>query len=615
MTRSTVVLVFSTIALAFSFSVAHGQAVKPPALTGVDHTSAVAEALNAIERDATASGDFSAAAVSAERLLAHVTAYAPVRQSRAFVEAAFAARHYRYLAAIPPDDARALHPFLAEHTELARTLAFLISPEEQPRAVYSTLKKLHAARGEGLAKYPALVAALCVVHDQPLIHQINENRVEAPDVVALFDFYVEHENRLLFGLTKLPAELLIWTVDSTSPIKEMEWAVRKFAGNRKVGSLFFQIEYDYDHLRTGKPKKVTQAGFSLPNILKYGGVCVDQAYFAVMVGKSIGVPTALVSAQSAEVGHAWVGFFQAQGRRGRWNFDVGRYSAYQGIRGNAEDPQTRKVIPDSYVSVLAELIGTRTEDRWAAAAFTDAAVYLGEQADGFRPEPIGNPGDDAPPLRPRINDADTQLRLLEAGLRRTPGYSRAWFAIRDLAAQGRMGLSDKKKWAGLLQQMCGRAYPDFTLAILRPMIESIESPREQLRLWDAAARIVASRADLSAEVRIAQGQAWEALDEPAKAGKCYEDVIRRFANDGPFVITALAKTEQMLKAAGKPDRVVQLYANAWQSIRPPSQMAGTFATQSNYYQVGMIYADKLAEAGFMDEAEQTRAEIKKKLGV
>jgi hypothetical protein len=615
MARNEVVFVFSTIALALAVSITHGQTANPPTQAVFDHASAVSASVRQIEHDATASGDFSAAAASAERLLAHVTAYAPVRQSRAFVEAAFAARHYRFLAAIPQDDAKVLHQFLGEHTELAQTLAFLVSPDEQPQAVYATLKKLSAARGEQLAKYPALVAALCVVHDQPIVHHINENRVEAPDVVALFDFYVEHEKRLLYGLTKLPAELLVWTVDSTSPIEEMEWAVGKFAGNRKVGSLFFEIEYDYDHLRKGKPKKVTQAGFSLPNILKYGGVCVDQAYFAVMVGKSIGVPTAMVSAQGAEVGHAWVGFFQTQGRRGRWNFDVGRYSAYQGIRGNAEDPQTRRTIPDSYVSVLAELIGTRTADRWAAAAFTDAAVYLGNQAEDFRPKPIDRPADDAPPLAPRINDAETQLRLLEAGLRRTPGYGRAWFAIRNLAAQGRMGLSDKKKWAGLLQQMCGRAYPDFTLAILRPMIKSIESPREQLRLWDAAARIVTSRADLSAEVRIAQGQAWEALDEPAKAGQCYEDVIRRFANDGPFVITALAKTEQMLKAAGKPERVVRLYASAWQSIRPPSQMAGVFATQSNYYQVGMIYADKLAEAGFMDEAEQTRAEIKKTTGV
>ena len=64
-------------------------------------------------------------------------------------------------------------------------------------------------------------------------------------------------------------------------------------------------------------KKVTAAGWSLPNILQHGGVCADQAYFAVTVGKSIGVPTAYTIGLGGEVGHAWVGFLQARGKRGR----------------------------------------------------------------------------------------------------------------------------------------------------------------------------------------------------------------------------------------------------------------------------------------------------------
>jgi len=584
--------------------------------TGFDHAGAVAKQLEAVAEQAAKDFDFDAAAASAERVLAYTVAYAPKRQEQAFVDAAFAHRMYRHLAQTRRDDARELLPFLQQHDELARTVAFLVSEQEKPGDVYAALNTLRKAHGDKLAEYPALTAALCVVHDQPLVRHVNENKVTAPPIADLFDFYVKHERRMLFGLTSVPAELLVYTVDVTDSIEELEWAVNKYPGNQRVGSLFFTIEYDYDHLRKGTTKKVTAAGFSLPNILQHGGVCADQAYFAVEVGKAIGVPTAYCVAQSGEVGHAWVGFLQARGRQGMWNFDTGRYSAYQGIRGNVVDPQTRQSIPDSYVSVLAEMIGTKTGERRAAAAFTDASNYLATvAADGFKPEPIGDVAQTVKTLVPRNADADARLSLLEAGLRQTPGYNRAWFAMRDLAAGGGMSLSDKKKWAGLLQQMCGRSYPDFTMTILGPMIESIDDPREQLRLWDAALKLVSRRADLSAEVRIAQGETWESLDEPAKAGQCYEDVIKRYANDGPFVITALKKTQQMLEASGKADRVVKLYESTWRSIQPPQQMAGTFATQSNYYRVGMLYVDQLEAAGEADQAQKVRTQIQKRIGV
>src|SRR2546423_11586627 len=56
-----------------------------------------------------------------------------------------------------------------------------------------------------------------------------------------------------------------------------------------------------------------------------------------------------------------------------WNFDEGRYEAYRGVVGNVTDPLTRKRIPDAYVSLLAELIGTKAADRQNARALEDAS--------------------------------------------------------------------------------------------------------------------------------------------------------------------------------------------------------------------------------------------------
>ena len=596
-------------------STARPQVVPTPTPAGPDHGRLVHDRLSAIAQAAAKDGDFKAAADAADAVFAYVVAYVPSRQDELFTDAAFARRLYRQLADCDQQTARDLLSFLQQNDALARTLAFLVDERERAGEVYGVLNTLREKRGDKLPGFATLTAALCVVMDRPLARQINENRVEAPDAVALFDYFTENERKMLFGLKPVPAELLVWTVDSTASIDQMNWALDHYAGDRNVGKLFFNVHYDYDHLRTGKPKQVTTSGYTLENILKFGGVCVDQAYFATEVGKAIGVPTAFATAQSGEVGHAWVGFLQAQGRSAAWNFNVGRYSAYQGIRGNVTDPQTRQTIPDSYVSVLAELVGTKPAQRWAAAAFVDAAAYLRDQTESFRPARLAEEPGDSSVLTPRSTDTNAQLDLIEAGLRQTPGYSRGWFALTALAEDGGMSLSQKKKWAGLLQRMCGANYPDFTMAVLSPMIASIQDADEQMQLWEAAFKLFRRRADLCAEVRIAQGKLWESLDEPAKAGQCYEDVIRRFANDGPFVITALEKTEQMLAKAGKADRTVKLYQTTWAQITPPDAMAAAFASQSNYYRVGMMYAKRLEEAGQADEATRVREQIRRQIGV
>ncbi len=569
-----------------------------------------AEYAKRILDDLAESGDTAAAQQRARAFFAYVATHARQADTRSMVEAAYARRLTAQLAQVEPQARDTLLPYLRQHDTLARTLAFVIADGENPKPVFAMLDKLRAAYGDKPADYPSLTAALCVVHDAPLRRRVNENKVATEDPVALFDYYTTNENKMLFGVRKVPAELLVWVVDCTATLDEMRWALDRYRGDTNVGKRFFDIAYDHEHFRKGTKKKVTEKGFDLPNIKKYGGVCADQAYFAVSVGKAIGVPTTYVTGQSASVGHAWVGFLQARGNTGQWNFNVGRYRAYQGVRGNVQDPQTRRRIPDSYVSLRAELIGTRLTDRHAAIALTDAALYLRQLDEHEAETPPTVEGLALSSLaKPRRTDATTQLALLRDAVRRNKGDARAWFAVRALAKRDQMTFAQKKQWANEVQKVCGRSYPDFTLAMLKPMIESIDDPREQTKLWDAAFKLFTKRKDLAAEVRVAQGDLWRAHGEPQKAGRYYEDVITRFANAGPFVIGALKATEQMLVADDKADRVTTLYAQTWQRIQKPGNMAGTFQTQSNWYRVGMLYAQKLEQHGDADEAQAVRAKI------
>jgi len=547
------------------------------------------------------SGDFAAASAAGEKLFDQVVAWGTSQNLDAFREAAYTRRLTGQLAKGGADTA--LLKYLRANDNVARTLAFLMDASEDPKGVYAILGKLREKDGEKLDKYATLAAAVCVVHDRPFMRGINENTCKSPDAVEIFDFYVKNEGAMLFGIKAVPAELLIYVVDTTASIEDMNWALKKYAKDEMVGRHFFDIKYDYEHLRKMTPKKVTKAGYTLPNILQYGGVCADQAYYAMSVGKSIGVPTAYATGSSGAVGHAWVGFLQAQAGRGVWNFNVGRYEEYRGVKGNVMDPQLKRSVPDSYVSLLAELIGTKANDRQNTVALTDAAVRLraGVAAEALDVEITNG--------RRVVRDAgvDGQLELLELGLRQNPGYPRGWFAVRDLAKDGKLTLAHKIRWSEVLMKLCGGKYPDFALAVLVPMIETVEDVKEQNKLWNGAFTMFQSRADLAAEIRMRNARMHEAAGNTNAAGLCYMNVIEKFANAGPFVLEALRGAEKLL--AGDEAKILVLYDSTWSKVRKPQEMAGPFMQQSNWYRVGKIYASKLKTAGKTDLAAKVEAAL------
>ena len=65
----------------------------------------------------------------------------------------------------------------------------------------------------------------------------------------------------------------------------------------------------------------------------------------------------------------------------------------------------------------------------------------------------------------------------------------------------------------------------------------------------------------------------------------------------------------LLKSTGRQNDIIPLYAETWSRIQQPEEMAGMFVIQSNWYQVGMTYADKLEKAGQQGMAAQVRAKI------
>jgi hypothetical protein len=587
--------------------------MRAPAATTAPHKVQFAQYVHgrvaAIFDDLQKDKDYSAASDALATLFDQAVLYSPADKFDAIREADFALRMVNQLSQVSADTRDAVLPVLLKHDNLARTLVFLIRDDEHPSGVYDLLNRLQRERGDKLDQYNTLAAAICVVHSRERTIQVNENLATSADPIDIFDYYIRNENKMMFGIKNVPADLLIYVVDTTASIPEMEWALNKYAGTADVGKLFFTIKYDYAALK-GNDKMVTVKGFNLQNILAYGGVCIDQAYFATTVGKSIGIPTTIDEGESAEAGHAWVGFLQASGNRAGWNFNAGRYQAFQGVEGSLIDPQTRQHIPDSYVSLLGEMISTKSVDRQNAVALTDAARRLGamEQTQVDAP-----PADDVIVTtitpKPRKRDVAAQLALIESAIKQSAAFTPAWFTVRDLASARKLTLADKKYWSDLLLRLGSKKYPEFTLSVLVPMVKSIDDPKEQDLLWNNMLPLFAGRMDLSAAILMSRAKLWEAQNQNDRACQYYLEVVGRYSNDGPFVLAALSGAEKLLKADHHEDRILPMYEQAWSKTKKPGDWAPEILAASNWVRIGKRYAQELQAAGENAKASEVEAKL------
>ena len=465
---------------------------------------------------------------------------------------------------------------LADPAGPGRSLVFLTDGGDRASGVLGTFSALREAYGlEALAKFATLTAALCVVHDGPVPYtvSVNENLARSAGAVALFGYYTRHERSMLFGLRDVPAELLVFVVDATASVSELEWALGEHRGDRAVGQRFFDIEYDHEHARTGRPKAVTEQGFTIQNIARFGGVCADQCHFATTVGKAIGVPTAYVTARGGQAGHAWVGYLHAQGRRARWNFDSGRYEEFQGLRGDIRDPRTGATISDDELGLLARLTSVDRGARFACAAWLDAAMAL---RDGATPlEVEGAKGS------PRVGVGGV-LELLEMALRLNPADRRGWAMVRSAMDDGSVPNRERVRWSEVVIRLCEDSGAEhFMVGVLEPMIASLDDGKARISAWERVLEHVRTKKDLRARIRMMQAAEALARGDQRGAYLAYQDVIDNTLNGTRESRYAVAGAVGMLERAGKHKEAAELLSGVLSRVEKPSY-AAVFTVDSNH---------------------------------
>jgi tetratricopeptide (TPR) repeat protein len=512
-------------------------------------------------------------------------------------------------------DAAEVAPLLVANPDLAATLALSIKPEDDIPQVYHVLKLLHDKFPKDVqdgTDCAALVAAVCVVYDHPPENPAIGRSATPNDPCDIFEFFRSTKDRLAFR-DKLPVELLIYVVDAHASIDELKWAQRAYSGNSMIGKVYSSIVYDTAAFKYGQEKKVMKDGYTLQNIRKVGGVCLERAYFASEVGKAIGVPAMMVTGEGSDVGHAWVGYLKSIGSRATWDFTEGRFGEYKQGRGSVEDPQTNKETSDAFVGMTEQLVGASRGTIRLAIARTDAARKLQMVAQSSGKLPTWPTTEEyarvTPPREPRAATMAGALAMLREALNGCPGYERGWRELELWAEKGELDAAQKKEWSEAVLKMAGRDRPDFAFEVLAAMFGSTPAGAEQSKLWDWAASEFYRRPDLVSAARLAQGRQWEKAGDNAKAWDAYKEVITKYPNDGRSIIHALVRAEALLKHNGKDKDILGLYEDAFRRISRPQQMSPGFETATNYYRVGSRYADLLEAAGKKADADRVKRQI------
>ena len=248
----------------------------------------------------------------------------------------------------------------------------LLAPQDNLPAAFQILNALHRRDPVKFARYSSLALAIALVHDVPPPPHWPHGQVSAKTLPRkmntpseAFDWWIAEDvaGRTFHRLSRLQADELKFVVDAAAPLAELKWTQQ--VADYPLSHLdraYTMVRYRQDRIANNTPVW-PGATYKLHDILKAGGICVDQAYFATETGKARGVPTLFFTGAGDDGRHAWFGFLDTAQK---WKFDVGRYAEQRLVTGYALDPQTWKKISDHELMFLAERFRTLPTFRQSA---------------------------------------------------------------------------------------------------------------------------------------------------------------------------------------------------------------------------------------------------------
>ena len=132
----------------------------------------------------------------------------------------------------------------------------------------------------------------------------SEPILTVPEVCAFLREMDKKRGALLTDIKKLNVSQLIYVVDARLPRNEFDWAIENVNFTQaNWGGAYSSVRYLMERATNGKDP---YTDYSFAEILKEGGICMDQAYYACNTGKCRGIPTAYVTGDGDRGPHAWM---------------------------------------------------------------------------------------------------------------------------------------------------------------------------------------------------------------------------------------------------------------------------------------------------------------------
>ncbi|MCK5802344.1 MAG: hypothetical protein KAI66_05905 [Lentisphaeria bacterium] len=444
-------------------------------------------------------------------------------------DAAMLLSYYEFSAKCAPWKREATEWLFSSNQHL-RLFLDTLTPYDDWGAAYHIIEQLHEHDPKHRDEYRSLIMALAVVWDQPrppLHGQMGGNQLPyKTDIIGRYDYFRDlfASRKAEIAYRKLSVSALTMIVDTPVPLAELEW-VREHVKPRSWSKKFSEIRYATGRLE----RRVYQwpgGVYALATIKSSGGICVDQAYYAVLCSRAWGVPALIFVGEGRRGPHAWFGYMKGTTN---WEMDIGRYTYDKYASGRALNPQTNQDMSDHYLQFLC--------DRSLSASRYRKASSLARLAHVLR----------------RTECFTAAKQAAQASIDVAPLYERSWTILAEIYQQQ----GKKRSLLDLLekQAVAFRKYDDYVVDIhnrqatlLRELGETDKADRIVRR---SQSRMSRKRDDLTRFL------ASEQIERHYKAGKYtlarkeMEKLLKKQKNEGQKVVQLVDSYLTLTKEMGQ----------------------------------------------------------------
>ena len=213
------------------------------------------------------------------------------------------------------------------------------------------------------AKYLNLAIACSIVNKniangRSMLRKTKEPLLSMPERYA---FYREKDakGKLLTDIKKLSVSDLLHVVDARLPQSEYDWVHKNMNYKRQDwGKAYSSVEYMMERATQGQDPYTT---YTFEEILKKGGVCRDQGYFAANTAKCMGIPATYITGDGNRGPHAWIALMTSDKGwtgTGSYGYKTGRFLNPCSGRNQHESMllQRDKKMTDDKLETAADLL-------------------------------------------------------------------------------------------------------------------------------------------------------------------------------------------------------------------------------------------------------------------